>query len=479
MAIAAECVWEIRTTGTSTGGGGYVSGGTDYSQQDSPQLSVTDAVTNGTTTVTSATGGFTSAMVGNIIYIAGGTAPLTATRYQITAFTNTNTITIDAAPAASTGCTLNVGGAINAPWNLAQAVNGNTIYIKSGTYTTGTQWSLQSGLGVTATAKNMTRYIGYDNISNRALGKWTETNRPVLTFTANSNFILGNNNNLHWISIRFRNTNGTKSSATCFQNTGTASKQRFYNCVFGGVSGEGFYNVLSQSTSAGGQFNPDCFGCEFSYNVSGAAWLNSSSGATIWLNNICYSQEKFIATSSTATLNIQGCVISTTNRCIDLLNTGGMNTLTLRNSTLYTTSTTEPCLYSGNSITASDLNRWDIQNNIFYGGEYGIESTRANHGNNGINDMRGNAFGGQAVAAVLNVTSGSVPITLTADPFVDKANFDMSLNNTAGGGALLRGALHGNTLPGSSVSGYADVGGLQHVDSGGSGGGSGSYLFGA
>ena len=49
MAIAATTVWEVRTGGAETNGGGYSSGGTDYSQQTAAQLSVTDGASISTT----------------------------------------------------------------------------------------------------------------------------------------------------------------------------------------------------------------------------------------------------------------------------------------------------------------------------------------------------------------------------------------------------------------------------------------------
>jgi hypothetical protein len=58
-------------------------------------------------------------------------------------------------------------------------------------------------------------------------------------------------------------------------------------------------------------------------------------------------------------------------------------------------------------------------------------------------------------------------VTLTADPFTDKAAGDFSLNNTAGGGALCRAA--GISVP--SQTGYSDVGSVQHADPAAGGGG--------
>mgnify|MGYP001472091519 CR=1 FL=1 len=107
MAIAGTCVWEVRTTGNDNNGGGYVPGaGTDYSQQDTPQLTVTDAAATGTTNLSSATGGFTSSMVNNIVNVVG------QGRRQITAFVNSNNVTCGADWGTFSGATANVGGSV-------------------------------------------------------------------------------------------------------------------------------------------------------------------------------------------------------------------------------------------------------------------------------------------------------------------------------------------------------------------------------
>ena len=90
MALSASTVFEVRSDGSDTNGGGYVSGGTDYSQQAAAQLSVADAACAGNTTVTSATGGFTSAMIGNLMYLSTGPG-----WYLIRAYTDGNTVTIE------------------------------------------------------------------------------------------------------------------------------------------------------------------------------------------------------------------------------------------------------------------------------------------------------------------------------------------------------------------------------------------------
>lgn len=139
-ALSANTVWEVRTTGSSVkNGGGFVTGasGTDWSQQDSPQYAVTDGVTAGTTTITSATANFGTDVVGNLIFVEGGTGAVTGDWYQITARGSATSITVDRSTGltAGTGVTLNIGGALPDPAIFAgKLVAGNTVYQKSGTY---------------------------------------------------------------------------------------------------------------------------------------------------------------------------------------------------------------------------------------------------------------------------------------------------------------------------------------------------------
>jgi hypothetical protein len=99
MAIDATTIWEFRATNGSATNGLNPGTSVDYSDQNSSQLSLTDCATSGigVTTLTSATGGFTAAMEGNVMYLHTGTN-LTDGWYQITGYTDTNTIALDRAP---------------------------------------------------------------------------------------------------------------------------------------------------------------------------------------------------------------------------------------------------------------------------------------------------------------------------------------------------------------------------------------------
>lgn len=132
MATGDDIQWWCRTDGDDTNGGGFDSGipsaGTNYCDQAAAELSLTDLATSGAgvTTITSVTGGFTSAMIGNSIRIASGTN-FTAGYYWITGYTDTNTITVSVSPtpsAAGSAGNGKIGGAFLGLKNLMAGASG-------------------------------------------------------------------------------------------------------------------------------------------------------------------------------------------------------------------------------------------------------------------------------------------------------------------------------------------------------------------
>ncbi len=191
--ISSSTVWEVRQNGSDTNGGGYVSTGTDYSVNANKNasgcsacgsatdnLSTTDAVAAGTTTITSASANFQTSIIGNIIYLAGGTGSLTGTWRQVTARASTTSITVDATVATGTGITMNIGGALASPGIVSAMPNfasGMIIYVKySATPYAITSASIGVSGGVIQTGMTV-RYIGYD--TTRTAGN-TDANRPTL-----------------------------------------------------------------------------------------------------------------------------------------------------------------------------------------------------------------------------------------------------------------------------------------------------------
>jgi hypothetical protein len=234
-------------------GGGY-----DYSQQAAAQLTLTDlACAAASTTLTSATGGFTALMVGNVIHIVSGTNDAPGW-YEITAYSDTNTVTIDRTCATGgdmSAATGSVGGA----WEFGTAVDddffeakvaGNITYIKSGTHATLGETIAASPAG---TGALLIRVIGYD--MSRA-ARPTGDNQPLIQCGANT-FQVGS---ASWWALE--NLRGTGTGSYVFYYSG--SNGYFYNCkatnssgfagriAFQGVSASSCYFIACEGISTNG-----------------------------------------------------------------------------------------------------------------------------------------------------------------------------------------------------------------------------------
>ncbi len=193
--VSVNTVWEVRTVGSDTNGAGFVAGstGTDMSQFDNKNatacsscqsstsnLSKADAVANGTTSITSGTAAFTSAITGNIVEFSGGTGSITAVWKQAT-FVNATTITLDTSIAASTGMTINIGGALATITKaLAVSTTSNIIFVKAtATYTITAGMALANNMTPTNTAPP-NQLIGYTTSR-------TDAGRATIQFSTNSN----------------------------------------------------------------------------------------------------------------------------------------------------------------------------------------------------------------------------------------------------------------------------------------------------
>lgn len=177
MALHAATVGEIRGSGNNNNSGlWHDTGGAsvDYSQQDAAELTLTDVVTDGTTTVTSVTGGFTDAMVGNIINI------LTKGRFEIAARTDTNTITVDRNAIAGTGLSASVGGCVADLEEIDNViVAGNDVHIKAGTYNLA--GAILTSAGVNGTG--VIRFLGYKTTRG---DEPAEADMPLMAAGANA-----------------------------------------------------------------------------------------------------------------------------------------------------------------------------------------------------------------------------------------------------------------------------------------------------
>jgi hypothetical protein len=450
MALPATSVWEVRpTVGSDTNGGGFDSamGGTDYSQQNAKNSSgnnksTTDVVATGVATITSATASFTSAILGNIIYLAG--SGITTGWYEVITFTNGTTVILDRSPGTGTGVTMNIGGAlatITAAYGSA-AVASNTIWIKAtGSYTTTSAMTLSNSF-VNGTPFY---FIGYTTIrGDGGQATWTTaTNSIQLMISGGTGCV-----NHCFININFTNTAGT--SAPCFDGglNGAMDGLRLVNCTFNGFT----FAVKGAFSNA---VNWDILGLimeSCSVTACTGAYAVGCSGLTFIIDTIIYSNTgdgvRMTITSSSG--NGGPCIIE---RSI-LYNNGG-NGLYCDGSNTIIPQSLWPILINsaivantnhGINIGGDNYSPIIVINTIIESqGGYGINTT--SNGTGFVifyaNAYRANSSGDLNGG---NLVKSGTDITLTAEPFTTVGS-NWTLNNTSGGGAACKAVGFPSSIP--------------------------------
>lgn len=432
MAIAAATVFEVRTTGSDSNGGGFVtgSGGSDFSQQNSAQGTGTNLTVDATTNTDVTPDSYTvsSADVGNIIQITttGGGAAFTVGFYQIVSIQGGTKWRLDRSPAAtsSSGASWSIGGALASPGMAsgAASVSGNIIWVKSGTYTITSTSSNVSNGRLTGGTKYLVR--GYNSTrADLAIG---DANRPVIKAGVNSLTIFTSSSN--YASLNDLVLDGDKATRTSTTGTAGSSEAHFYNVLarnftshgFSGSSARAVFCEAADNTAHGMAIDAVAFSWS---HGNGGSGFGTGVGGT----------------------NYFGCVSS---------GNGSNGFQQLRNARVIN------CTAYNNTGDGADGDDADTTyvNCIFYGnGGYGIDDNGM-IGVKAVNCAFRNNTSGANRSIVSNLNFN--PITLTADPFVNAAAGNFALNAAAGGGALLR-ALGYGTLPGGLTVGYPDVGAVQ------------------
>lgn len=326
-ALTAGMQWEIQAScDNAVQGCGYVGGGTDYTQQATPQLSPTDlaCAEAASTTLTSATGGFTAQMVGNLVYITGGGSNWTAGFYEIKAYTDTNTVTIDRDPTDGDGGDGSsgvgyVGGCCTTIDTVADVPPsaGDTMWIKAGTYTaqavtppstfdggSGTPLTIEgynTSHGDNPTGTNRPKLDSNDAVANCIYfdGSYgVVVKNLVCEDSTGDGFVQANNTsgNIRWENVRSTSNDG--------DGWDTDRDNTWINCESDNNSGMGInqantrnfnllYSYIHDNSSVGvagtsGELKT-IIGCVADTN-SGDGFYQTGEGTTehYWLNNIAY-----------------------------------------------------------------------------------------------------------------------------------------------------------------------------------------------
>jgi hypothetical protein len=476
MPLSVAQVFEVRTTGNDANGGGCKAGagGTDYSQQDAPQV----VVDNSTITATTAGAnsnvitfvGYTptSADVGNVFQAAGGTN-INAGFYEITGFTSTawtvsgaaNLTTAGGAGSAITG---RMGGALATLGKLASAmVAGNKAFVKSGTYALTAGATFSQSVTTPSETAPPSRLIGYASVRGDITeSSANQSSRP--TIVANAGGLIGLNfSGAGWIVRNLIAQSGTSAFSVGIQATGNFAL--LHNCKASGCTSYGLV--------ANGGGNARIEFCEVA-NQAGGNCLYIVGGSV----SRCYVHD---ATSSSVGISAPGGYVRD---CV-FANLSGASADAVQ---LSGAGSVERCTFNNVGRHGVNLSNFrygytTVRNNIFaLCGGYGVTDTTGAgvppepewDGNAFYLNTSGNIGPNMQDAGAVNAVDGVSPysysrnVFCTADPFVASASADYRLNSNAGGGAACRAAGIPGTLPGLSPLGYADFGALQHQDAGGS-----------
>ncbi len=470
-AISANTVWEVRSeAGSDTNGGGYVPGaGADMSQYDNrnavgctgcysatANLSTTDAVTNNSTTVTSAAAKFTSALLNNLVYLSGtGT---TSGWYQVVAVPSANSITVDRATGlpGGSGVTLNIGGALGTLGAIINTsapaiVAGNTVYC-DGTF------SEMLSITVSGTSTAPISVKGYH--TTRGSGQATISvgnTRPYCVETSATNAQYWN-----WENMVF-----SGGSSWSININGNTTRWWFLkNCRF---TASGSSATRAIYTTTGSSFNNSTFVyCEFdSYAMTADGLFTIFSTHVI---DSCHfhdmSGNRFlISLSSGGGYNIRRCVFRNNNvgSTNGVIKAASFSDVQIRECTFYEN--------GGAAVYADSASyRIMVANNIFVnGGAKPVQGGAPN--TNGTVIMNDRFYGNSGGNDCPNTYDGGNNLVMTAFPFISSSPLDLGLNTAAGGGAEGRGAAMGSSFPGLSTTpaGALDIGAVQHIDAAGGG----------
>lgn len=476
MAFASSMVWEVRQDGNAANGGGFdpTSGtpGTDYSQQAAAQVAYTDLVIDGTTATncTSAGTPFTSAHVGNIINITGGTG-FTVQRVQIMSVAaGVATCDKSLGTLSSTGGTGNLGGAL-ATWQALSAlvVAGNKAFVKySASYAAQTAtWALTPMAGSSVSGVYRPVVIAsYD--TDRTVDN-TDSNRTLITTATNSTALITGlaSNHIQFWNFRFSNTAGTRA-AMLANGTTISTNCQFWRCKF-----DGFTSVINETGStAADHFNASLYYCELTNCTGFAIQIYSANmiGAWMFVGNYIHNNAGGfnIPNLGSPYLYIVGNIIANNSARGILWAQAGSGATAFIVGNIFYKNTTADFGMTG-SITGDLF--FTYVNNIHYGStasfSYGSGKTPVGVVINNASDT-----------AFTNITDLN-RITLTGDPFTDGSNpvGDFSLNNTAGAGAACKSVGLPTALPGGSTANYLDLGAMQAVPTAPGGGGETSHVF--
>ncbi len=299
---------------------------------------------------------------------------------------------------------------------------GNTIYVQAGSPYTITSTISVTVVGDTTDGPNILE--GYTTTPGARDG------RPTITSATNSVvlFTLNGATGFQLRHLELTHTAGTRGKALA---TVTASMMSVvvFDCVIDGVS-----EVLNDGFTFT-TMNISVYDTEIKNTTTGGI----GTAAGIVANNVSF--------VDCAGLNFHDCGVSGSSADIrNCRSNGGSSFISLTGTTsgglIKATNNLAVGVFSGSGIICNQNGANSvIVDNVIYGvGGYGISSSQGTNLTDINWFVRRNAIGSTTSGHYNNVTTPSddAALTLSTNPCIDSANGDFNINDTAGGGAILR-----------------------------------------
>jgi len=460
--LNSSVVMEVRTTGSNSNGGGFdpsVSApGTDYSQQDSAQCTMTDFTlgAGNNSQATSASCPVGADWPGNLVTITTAVSgSCTAGTYEISSRSATVAQADRGMGTNGSVCNAKMGGAMADP-KAALAISCNSsiaMWLKAGTYTMTSTSQPTNGCGFHISGYNSTR-------GDRGT-------KPLITTATNSTTLFQNNGNnpISFDNVAFSNTASTRASLFTFGSG--VNQLSVSNCTFTGFNGT----------------IPSTIGANSLINVTASAFISdvgtvftmASNQGLFLTNSYFYGSGTSVISADNAnksTIIIKNSILANSTGIavnVGCCNGGSDISLTVTGSTLANNGSDAIKLQmNASSLTLSLVT---LSGNIFYGnGGYGLNNAGCVSGcsNSGLysnlpailvdhNGWGSNTSGNYTA----NIPAGTGDVTFGATPFTNSAGQDFSLNSIANGGALAKGAGVPGPFPAGSTTGFSDMGAVQ------------------
>ena len=433
MAIDSASVWEIRSGGTATGAGGFVTGGggTDRTQQDAVHSTRTDLVIGSAGSedeLTSAGDAFAADDVGNFVNVTAGTG-FTPGRYEILSqAAGVATMDRNVGTADSTGGSGVLGGAMTfIDVNMDDIIAGNIVHIQSdATHTPGASVTPSTS----GSSASMVEVYGY-NVTRQ--DQPVKADMPLIAMAANI-LLFPTFWAIHNIKVTTTEADGFKSGNSCrfvqcnaFNSSGTSNRSAFE------------LGTLAKVIDSEGE---------------------STNGVACRIGNSAFTTGNYFHDSITGCIGTFTTMASTTHifNIFDRCSTAGLN---------FGSGTTTIARYNlfykcGDGITATSAPQCAIENNNFVDNTVGIDWTGGHLDSNrfDFNNFDSNTADVTNAADVGLNDTAAAPVFAAPDE-VSAADRDFAV------GTNLKATASPSIFMGSATVGFTDQSPAQREEAGG------------